>query len=161
MLGKPGSVKAAESLAGMARDKIIMDFDNFARWLNKEADAEETAGLLPAVFRHLSEDSGLANLLEANPYSCFDKAACRSIYADLACFSLSPHEIQDRAMRASIKQAAAPNLKASFWNDELPAPTRELVEAYGLYKLAALYSITRFDDNFNLTARVSIAQNTV
>lgn len=161
ILGRVGSEKAASALAKMADCKIILDLKNFAGWLNKAAWTAEAEKLLPDIFNRLTRDPDLGLRLEANPFGCFDKAASAALSPDFACFSLDSTAISERAMRAGLKQISALNLKTGFWNGEVSSPAVELAEAYGLYKLAALYRIAKFDHDFCLTARLAIGQNNI
>lgn len=166
VLGAPGSEKAASSLSALADRKIILPLSVFAAWLGKEALAKEAADMLPGIYQHLVSNGHLERSLTLNPFATAEKTASATarVFASNTTpgWSLSTDALRDRAMKSSIRGYTAPEAKSACWNEKRANDNRdaaELAESYSLYKLAALHRIAGFDQQFSLTARLAVAQN--
>jgi hypothetical protein len=63
-------------------------------------------------------------------------------------------------MLAAVRSVEAVSINLNGNSEaEKDAAAVQLAETYGLYKLAALHRAAGFDDNFNLTATLALAQN--
>lgn len=167
MLGPAGSEKAAASLAALADEKIVLSFEDFARWRNKEASASRA--LLPGVFGRIAERDDVGQLFARSPFDLgHAKTASvpmRAMARNLApAMSLDGHFARERAMLSALRYRDEPVLKSGFWDEKQAADHPDaaaLAEEYAAYKVAALYRIAGNDGEFHLTAQLAIGQNRV
>ena len=165
-LGQPGTHKAASALHALNSLKVLLNLDDFARWTGRSEAVKTAAQLLPGIYTQLVGSDRIEALVAKSPW--YTTADCptpmqRKLAHDLAASrSLHTLAVQDRAMLHSLRQAEAPNLKTTFWNEKLAADQTAgavLAEDYAAYQLAALTQMAAFDSDFKLTARLAVAQN--
>lgn len=169
VIGQPGTEKAAAAVGEMADCKVVMSLRDFARWTGRESLVKSAASFLPCIYQRLIANGNLEQRLLQNPFACYmtkNASHDQRLMARTLVYghSLDIDAIRDRSMRSVLKQAKVPNPKDVFWNEKLAADEPaavELAEDYGLYKLAVLHRVARFDRNFKLTASLAIGQNKV
>jgi hypothetical protein len=164
LLGELGTTKCAEGLSALADNKIILSFPDWSRLAKKPALIKEASVYLPSIYNRMLDNGNIEQKIESNPYPLSDKVASikQRTFANLSVgsHSLEKSAVQNRSMLSAIRNVPAPVVspmieKFGSNNEE----AEELAIEYALYKIAALQKIASFDDNFPLTARLSVRQN--
>lgn len=168
-LDRPGSEKCAAALAALADQAVVLDFKNFANWMDKSAFYPVAAKMLPHIFTHIATRDDAETFLQSNPFRCVTKHASadgQALARELRIMSLSPSATQERAIVSAIKSASFVPAIPQPWSEKLAtaAPgSLSLAEAYAMYKLAALVRMAdrASVQDFDLTSRLILGQNRV
>jgi hypothetical protein len=165
-LGEPGTKKCAESLAALADEKIVLPLRDFSRLCKKAELADAAQGHLKGVYGRMISDGSLERRLTHSPFALSTKTAelhtRRWAARNAGAFSLEKSAVDHRCRLASVRDNAVP--KTGFGIEKSAADNKEaeeLARDYACYKVAALHRIAAQDEEFMLTARISVAQNQV
>jgi len=167
VLGTYGTEKAASALGALADRKIILSIRDFGRWLGKDENfIKAAAACLPGIYQRMIDDDSWERRVEQNKCPISEKVASATARtaANLgnADFSLEKEAVQSRIALSSIRGYERPNLKTTFEKSASDQPdAEEFARDYAVYKADALQRIAGFDQNFPLTARLSVRQNHV
>lgn len=158
-LGTPGTKRANATLAAMADHKVVMSFDDFARWHGKPVNSAERVA---AMFNDLADQ--FEAMLKKQSYDLVD--ALTGPADDLFAQSLAPthgfdtYDVARRVASGDLAGVAVPNPKSGIEKSAAAGrPADPIVEQYALYKLAALCRAAGDNDGFRLTALLAVAQN--
>lgn len=162
LLGEPRTPKFAGDLAALAERKIILPLRHYARAMNKVALAPAAARCLPGIYGRTLADGSLATRLRALaqlPTKTATAAVRTWAARHQTAMALEKQAVQLRAGLAVLRALPVPELRPAATP---PSPEAQaLAGDYAAYKVAALQRIASFDDNFTLTARLSLLQNQV
>lgn len=155
-IGVPGSKRANATLAAMADHKVILSFDDFARWQGKP----DAVGRVYHLYNDLADQ--FERVLKKNAYDLVDAIAgpADDLFAQSLAGShgLSAESVSRRSALGTLSGATANPISGN----EKSASTRSndpVVEQYALYKLAALCRAAGDNESFRLTALLAVAQN--
>lgn len=159
-------VKIAAALGALADRKIVMPLRDFARLTNRAEQTEKAASLLHGVYGRMIGDGTLERRVADSPYLPADTLASRK-QRDAAAhmisdFSLEKSAVERRALKSVIRNQTITESRSVSGIEKLAADApeaEELARDYACYKAAALERISRFDNEFILTARFAEWQN--
>ena len=137
--------------------------------MTKRAMLVDDAGAcLRGVYYRMIDDGSLERRLSTNRYAPIEKLASskqREVAAKMvSTYSLEKTSVDSRSTRSAIRGHQVPSSKSTIWNEKKAHDSplaEELARDYACYKVAALRRIAQFDDEFTLTARISMCQNQV
>lgn len=159
--------KLAAALGALADARIVVPLRDFAALTKRAESAAAAAAVLPGVYGRMIADGTLAPRLRTNAYApsaALAPAAHRSAARELrASHALDKEAVDQRCLRAALRQQAVPLVKTGFDAAAGSAdPEAEtLARDYACYKVAALERIAAADPCFLLTARYAATQNQV
>lgn len=160
----PGTVKMAEAMTALAGEKIVLPLSEFARLSKREGLAKIAAAALPGTYAAIASSPTLIAEIQNNKYACDDRlpsAAMRKLAASLRDYTLDHATVTRRCTLSVVRQYQPPEKVATFDKSAADAvDAASLARDYAMYQLAALAKIAADDDDFLLTARLAIAQNT-
>lgn len=164
-IGDPGTIKCAEAMSALADEKIVLPMRDFARLCKKAELAESAQAKLPGVYGRMIADGTLERRLTDNPFAAATKQAslkARKWAAGKAsAFSLEKEAVDKRCKLSAIR---GHDLKTGFEKSASLVggeASEQLARDYACYKAAALQRIASNDNEFMLTARLSLSQNHV
>lgn len=162
---KPGTAKMAEAMTALAAEKIVLPVGEFARLSRRDGLAKQAQAALPAVYEELAASPTLYADLQNNKYACDDRlpsAEMRKLAASLRDYTLDDREVAQRCTRSIVRQYALPEVPTTVFEKDAAdaADAKALAKDYALYQLAALAKIAADDNDFLLTCRLAVAQNT-
>jgi hypothetical protein len=168
ILGDPGTMKMAEGLGALADRRIVLPMRLFSRIVKRAGLSNEATKHLPGVYGRMISDGSLEDRIRKNSFFVSEKLAAgpqREWAKSMeSTYSLAREAVNNRCVLSAIRQNEVPNLKTGFWIDKAASDNRvaeELCREYAIYKLAALQHISRWDNDFTLTARLCVSQNCV
>lgn len=160
--------KVAAALGALADRKIILPLRDFARMTKRATLTDDAGACLRGVYYRMIADGSLEQRLSTNPYAPAEKLASakqRETAARMvSTYSLEKAAVDSRCMKSVLRGTRVPTSKSTIWNEKKAhdSPLAEgLARDYACYKVAALRRIAQFDDEFTLTARISMCQNSV
>ncbi len=162
---KPGTTKMAEAMTALAAEKIVLPVSEFAKLSQREGLAKQAQAAIPEAFASLAVSPNLYSEIQSNKYACDDRlpsVEMRKLAASLRDYTLDDREVAHRCTRSIARQYALSDTTPVFEKDAADAAdAKALARDYALYQLAALAKIAADDNDFLLTSRLAVAQNTV
>ncbi|NDD52773.1 hypothetical protein EBZ39_02645 [bacterium] len=158
-------VKLAEALRALADAGVILPVRDFLNLTIKGANAgfvSAVVNALPGIFTKLADDVNIVSQLENNVYYPASAAPVAAhVWAEKVAqtHSILMQNVQRRAYRAALNNAAAPELareKRAATNAE-----SALAQHYAFYKIAAFAAVCEKYGNSLLTANHCVLQNYV
>jgi len=160
--------KVAAALGALADRKIILPLRDFGRMTKRAMLVDDAGACLRGVYYRMIDDGSLERRLSTNRYAPIEKLASskqREVAAKMvSTYSLEKTSVDSRSTRSAIRGHQVPSSKSTIWNEKKAHDSplaEELARDYACYKVAALRRIAQFDDEFTLTARISMCQNQV
>lgn len=160
-----GTNSCNNQLAALADRQIILSLADYARLTDNAAHVKSASSVLPSIYTKMTEDESLPLRVESGDCDFIDKTAnedsrmlAASVYAE---HSLNKQAAQDRNFLSCIRGHGVPALVSFEKTASFDEAGDKLARDYAMYKLAALWRSAASDDNFPLTARLSLRQNQV
>lgn len=160
--------KVGAALGALADRKIVLPLREFARMTKRASLVDDAASCLRGVYGRMITDGSLERRLEQCPYLPCEKLASakqRTAAAELvSAYSLEKAAVDRRCTQSLVRGHQNPVSKTTIGNEKKAHDSvlaEELARDYACYKVAALERISRFDDEFVLTARLSACQNQI
>jgi hypothetical protein len=151
----PAGCTTRSIFAALAREKIALPIDVFARFTKNAGNVAAAQAALPGVYsRLLSSPPDSTALKPYSPHGFITPAL--SVWATklAADYSLAPQHVQQRLRRAELHDLqGVPMVKAAGVDES------GLSREYALYKLALLGSLVGTDQDFDLTAGLAVRQH--
>ena len=160
------NVKTAAALGALADRKIVLSLRDFGRMTKRAEYVASATPLLQGVYGRMIADNSLERRMMHNEYAPAESLASRK-QRDTAGllfsgYSLEKSAVETRCIRSALRQQSLPESWSVSGVEKLASAepeAEELARDYACYKAAALERISRFDDEFILTARFSEWQN--
>jgi hypothetical protein len=162
-LDKPGSEKCARAIAALTSRKIVLPLSIYAEFVKKAELADAAKSVLNGVYGRMLADGSLEQRISSNKMIPSDSPA--SLQTRTWAHQLSPQlsleksAVSDRLSLATIRGYTVPKTGFEIKTASDNAAAEELARDYACYRLAVLHKIASFDDDFLLTARLSIVEN--
>lgn len=160
--------KVAAALGALADKKIILSLREFGRLTKRASLVGDAAQVVHGAVTRMIGDGSLEKRLNQCPFIPTEKLASakqRQAAAELvSTHSLEKSAVDRRCVQSLVRGHQIPVSKSTFGNEKKAHDSvlaEELARDYACYKVAALERISRFDDEFMLTARLSACQNQV
>lgn len=161
----PGTAKMAEAMTALASEKIVLPLSEFAKLSKREGLAKSAQAALPGTYASLATSPTLVSELQQNKYACDDRlpsVPMRKLAASLRDYTLDRAAVSRRFTQSIARQYVPPEKTTTFDKSAADAvDAASLARDYAMYQLAALAKIAADDDDFLLTARLALTQNSV
>jgi hypothetical protein len=150
-------------LRSLASYKIIVPLSTYADLTGRSHVYKEASQLLPRVYSlGLETESILPAIKRANQQLgwSLETSKGRQLAISLRdSLSLEKTAVVQRAAAQVIRKSESPRLASGALSTRTLPEAEKLAMDYAAYKLQSLYHIASFDDQFPLTATLSIRQN--
>lgn len=165
-IGQPGTKRAADNLAYLADQGLVMSLSDFANWSGAESDVDSAQTLLPEVYKTATDNAHYADRLLSRDFDMSEAGDVSASFKKRAESLSETHAFVGPAVRRNILRSGlsgglVSRVKIAQDIALIGGPETSLALDYSTYKLAALERVGKLVDNFLPVAALAHSQNCV